>query len=68
MAHAKPEDREAPESLQVGWAFYKWLRADEAAALAWCAGLPASPLRDEFANGAAATLARAGNIDGGKGP
>ena len=62
VTHAKPEDSEAPESRRVEWPFHTWLRADEAAALAWCARLPASPLRDDLTNGAAAWLANAGNI------
>ena len=63
LAHAKPGDGDAPESQRVGAAFYPWLQADEAAALDWCAHLPASPLRENIASGAAASLARAGKID-----
>ncbi len=64
LAHAKADDSEAPESQRVNAAFYQWLRADEAAALDWCTHLPGSPLRDNISNGAAASLARAGKIDG----
>ena len=63
LAHAKPDDGDAPESVRMGAAFYPWLQADEAAALDWCAHLPASPVRENIASGAAASLARAGKID-----
>jgi hypothetical protein len=56
-------DSQPSESQRVNAAFYQWLQADRAAALAWCAHLPASPLRDELGNNAAAFLARDGKLD-----
>ena len=63
LARATLDDGDAPESRRVNAAFNQWLQADEAAALAWCAHLPASRLRDELDNNAAALLSRDGKID-----
>jgi hypothetical protein len=63
LARANLAMPEAPESVRVGAAFYRWAIADERPALAWWSRLPESPLRTQLGNGMAEGLASRGRVD-----
>lgn len=62
LAHAKPEDVDAPETRRVQTGFYAMMGNDLAGTETWVSRLPASALRDQLGNTLAAAYAREGDL------